>query len=95
MAHSGEFERALAVQVIMLAPMAPHFTSELWAGIQTAQNRIEKVKGEIDWSKPVLQQTWPVVDSSYLLPVECSVCIFIILFSDIQSTLIQTIWDEA
>lgn len=73
MAHSGEFERALAVQVIMLAPMAPHFASELWAGMQSAPGRIEKVKGEIDWSKPVLQQTWPVVDSSYFLSFECAV----------------------
>lgn len=73
MAHSGEFERALAVQVIMLAPIAPHFASELWVGMQTAQGRIDKVKGEIDWSKPVLQQTWPVVDSNYLLSFECAI----------------------
>ncbi|KAL6433606.1 hypothetical protein ACFW04_006591 [Cataglyphis niger] len=28
---SHEYERALAVQIIMLAPFAPHFASELWA----------------------------------------------------------------
>ena len=80
MAHSGEFERALAVQVIMLAPMAPHFASELWVGMQTTPGRIQKVKGEIDWSKPVLYQQWPVIDDSYLLTFDCAVSIFIYIF---------------
>lgn len=30
--HSVEFEEALAVLVMMTAPMAPHLASELWAG---------------------------------------------------------------
>lgn len=30
--HSLEFEEALAVLVLMTAPMAPHLSSELWAG---------------------------------------------------------------
>uniref|UniRef100_A0A667Z0U4 leucine--tRNA ligase n=1 Tax=Myripristis murdjan TaxID=586833 RepID=A0A667Z0U4_9TELE len=31
--HSAEFEEALATLVLMTAPMAPHLTSELWAGL--------------------------------------------------------------
>ena len=27
-----EFERALAAQIIMLSPITPHLSSELWAG---------------------------------------------------------------
>ncbi|KPP56619.1 hypothetical protein Z043_125750, partial [Scleropages formosus] len=30
--HSIEFEEALAVLCMMIAPMAPHLASELWAG---------------------------------------------------------------
>lgn len=31
--HSVEFEEALAVLVMMVAPMAPHLASELWTGL--------------------------------------------------------------
>jgi len=34
--HSVQFERALALQLVMLAPMAPHFASELWAAASAA-----------------------------------------------------------
>lgn len=30
--HSPEFEDALCALMVMAAPMAPHITSELWAG---------------------------------------------------------------
>ena len=30
--HSPEFEDALGALLVMAAPMAPHITSELWAG---------------------------------------------------------------
>ena len=32
MRESLQFERALGAQIIMLAPLAPHFASELWSG---------------------------------------------------------------
>lgn len=31
--HSVEFEQALVSLCVMAAPMAPHLTSELWAGM--------------------------------------------------------------
>lgn len=72
-AHSSEFERALTVLVIMLAPIAPHFASQLWAGIVTASGRLDRHQGEIDWSKSVLEQTWPQVDPTYKVPFVCFV----------------------
>lgn len=30
--HSPQFEDALCALMVMAAPMAPHITSELWAG---------------------------------------------------------------
>ncbi|XP_014217387.1 probable leucine--tRNA ligase, mitochondrial [Copidosoma floridanum] len=71
-ARSREYERALAVQIIMLAPIAPHFASELWAGFCSAPNRIVE-DGEIDWDKDVLEQRWPEVDMEYELKVDVTV----------------------
>uniref|UniRef100_A0A7N6AMI6 leucine--tRNA ligase n=1 Tax=Anabas testudineus TaxID=64144 RepID=A0A7N6AMI6_ANATE len=53
--HSVEFEEALAVLVMMTAPMAPHLASELWAGCP-----LLKQGGD------VMQQSWPTVDPAYL-----------------------------
>uniref|UniRef100_A0A3P8V0L5 leucine--tRNA ligase n=1 Tax=Cynoglossus semilaevis TaxID=244447 RepID=A0A3P8V0L5_CYNSE len=36
--HSVEFEEALASLVLMIAPMAPHLASELWAGLDNFNN---------------------------------------------------------
>nr|CAD7260236.1 unnamed protein product [Timema shepardi] len=63
-AHSLQFERALAAQIILLAPMAPHFASELWSGYVSAPHRLD-TSGEILWDKGVLEQAWPQVDSNY------------------------------
>lgn len=63
--HSLQFERALAILIIMLAPMAPSFASELWAGYATAPNRIGNT-GEVQWDQPVFKQSWPKVDSNYV-----------------------------
>lgn len=68
MAFGPQFERALSILIIMLAPFAPHFASELWAGFVKAPNRI-CTTGEILWDKPVLLQPWPRIDSDYSLPV--------------------------
>uniref|UniRef100_A0A8C9SYA5 leucine--tRNA ligase n=1 Tax=Scleropages formosus TaxID=113540 RepID=A0A8C9SYA5_SCLFO len=39
--HSIEFEEALAVLCMMIAPMAPHLASELWAGILMQRGQLE------------------------------------------------------
>ncbi|XP_064466582.1 leucine--tRNA ligase, mitochondrial-like isoform X2 [Ornithodoros turicata] len=59
-----EFERALAALIIMLAPIAPHFASELWAGFS---NAAEFTDVGHDITKPVMQQAWPQVDMDYNL----------------------------
>lgn len=61
-AFSQQYERALAVQIIMLVPVAPHFASELWAGFLKAPNRLSD---DIQWDVPVCQQEWPKVDDSH------------------------------
>lgn len=71
-----QFERALACLIISLAPMAPHFASELWSGFVSAPNRINTSLKEINWDQGVLEQTWPEVDSDYHLELVCLVSIF-------------------
>uniref|UniRef100_A0A667YSL1 leucine--tRNA ligase n=1 Tax=Myripristis murdjan TaxID=586833 RepID=A0A667YSL1_9TELE len=60
--HSAEFEEALATLVLMTAPMAPHLTSELWAGLCY-----------LDYTQIIHcahtdthTQPWPTVDPEYL-----------------------------
>lgn len=53
----------------MLAPMAPHFASELWSGFQSAPNRLSDK--EYDYNKSVLEQCWPEVDQEYCLDLVC------------------------
>lgn len=64
-AHSKQYERALAAQIILLSPMAPHFASELWSGFISAPNRLNI--DEINWNEDVLQQNWPIIDENYKL----------------------------
>ncbi|GLH13741.1 Putative leucine--tRNA ligase, mitochondrial [Gryllus bimaculatus] len=68
-----QFERALAVQIILLAPMAPHFASELWAGFTGAPHRVNTHTEEIFWERSVLEQPWPQVDTNYCLELLCRV----------------------
>ncbi|CAH0695173.1 unnamed protein product [Spodoptera exigua] len=70
---SKEYEKALAVLIIMLAPVTPHFCSELWAGLQSAPHRLTESSNMIDWGKGVLEQTWPKVDENYELSFLCKV----------------------
>ncbi|KRT79234.1 tRNA synthetase, partial [Oryctes borbonicus] len=72
LAKSPQYERALAAQIILLAPMAPHFASELWSGFLSAEHRISD-NSEIDWDADVLQQKWPDVDYNYNLELVCQV----------------------
>lgn len=71
-ARSLQFERALACQIILLAPMAPHFASELWSGFVSAPNRLT-TNEEIQWDKGVLEQRWPDIDYDYNLDLVCQV----------------------
>ncbi|XP_058244122.1 probable leucine--tRNA ligase, mitochondrial [Hemibagrus wyckioides] len=61
--HSVEFEQALVSLCVMAAPMAPHLTSELWAGLSQVRNPLNP---ELFGSGDVLQQRWPTVDPEYL-----------------------------
>ncbi|XP_039277966.1 probable leucine--tRNA ligase, mitochondrial [Nilaparvata lugens] len=69
-ALSGEYERALAAQIVMLAPIAPHFASELWSGFREAPGRIDKNPGEIKWDCPLVEQSWPQTDDLYKLDLK-------------------------
>ncbi|XP_062565884.1 leucine--tRNA ligase, mitochondrial [Armigeres subalbatus] len=66
-AFSEQYERAIAAQIIMLAPMAPHFASELWEQFQALPHRLNISSDEIQWDRGVFEQNWPVVDEDYPL----------------------------
>lgn len=70
--YSGQYERALASLIVMLAPMAPHFASELWSLFLRVPNRIDNGAG-IDWESDVLQQSWPKIDPHYALDLKVKV----------------------
>ncbi|XP_074844350.1 leucine--tRNA ligase, mitochondrial isoform X2 [Carettochelys insculpta] len=61
--HSVEFEDALATLCIMVAPMAPLISSELWKGLAHVPN---KLCTHHKWDDDVLRQSWPKVDPEYL-----------------------------
>lgn len=61
----GYYERALASQIIMLAPMAPHFASELWSRFRSVPNRINEHSEHINWTADVFNQKWPKVDEEF------------------------------
>ncbi|XP_019947020.2 leucine--tRNA ligase, mitochondrial [Paralichthys olivaceus] len=63
MQHSVEFEEGLASLVKMMAPMAPHLASELWAGLCQVKNPLSPL---LQQGGDVLQQSWPTVDTEYL-----------------------------
>lgn len=63
----AQFEATLAAQLIMLAPLAPHFASECWYRLASAVNKVDSCPSGIDWTKDVLQQKWPEVDMDYNL----------------------------
>ncbi|KAL0101395.1 hypothetical protein PUN28_018905 [Cardiocondyla obscurior] len=63
---SREYERALAVQIIMLAPFAPHFASELWAIFCSIKHHLIS-DTEVDLNKCLFEQKWPDIDMDYNL----------------------------
>lgn len=72
MHKSREYERALAVQIIMLAPLAPHFASELWAGFSSAKHHLIS-KDEVSLDKNVMEQCWPELDMNYKMTLKVKV----------------------
>lgn len=65
--HSPEFEDALCALMVMAAPMAPHITSEIWAGLALVPR---KLCAHYSWDASVLLQAWPAVDPEFLQPPE-------------------------
>lgn len=59
----------------MLAPIAPHFASELWSHFIQIENRINTNSLDINWNENVLEQQWPEVDAEYELNLEVKVII--------------------
>lgn len=57
----------------MLAPMAPHFASELWSKFVAAPNHLNLNESEIKWQQDVLQQCWPEIDMNYKLDLTIKV----------------------
>lgn len=66
--YSPQYERALAALIQMIAPMAPHFASELWSQFRTVPGRLHADdRADLVWDRDVLQQHWPIVDADYKL----------------------------
>lgn len=72
MQKSREYERALAVQIIMLAPLAPHFASELWAGFCSAKHHLIN-ESEVKLNKDVMEQDWPEIDINYKMELNLNI----------------------
>lgn len=73
--YGKQFEVTLATLIKMMAPMAPHFASELWSQFLLAPNRLDTdVSSAINWNEDVLRQSWPVVDLDYQLDLRYKVC---------------------
>lgn len=49
----------------MLAPMAPHFSSELWSKFVSAPKRLNCSPTDFNWETDVLAQRWPEIDQQY------------------------------
>ncbi|XP_077993172.1 putative leucine--tRNA ligase, mitochondrial [Glandiceps talaboti] len=61
--NSAEFEQTLCDICIMLAPMAPHFTSELWKGLSSLPSHLCQ---HYQWDQDILNQSWPVVKETII-----------------------------
>ncbi|XP_053672399.1 leucine--tRNA ligase, mitochondrial [Anopheles nili] len=69
-AYGRQYERALAAQIIMLAPMAPHFAAELWEQLVTAPYRVDQGllgASDVRWDGGVFDQQWPAIDEEFPL----------------------------
>lgn len=63
--YSAEYERSIFSLLIVIAPFAPNFASELWSKFLSIPNRIDHTESEIDWNKDVLEQKWPKPDGDF------------------------------
>ncbi|XP_076062094.1 leucyl-tRNA synthetase, mitochondrial [Oratosquilla oratoria] len=63
-----EYERTLATQIMMLAPIMPHFATELWAGLCSVAT-----SPHINKDVELLSQKWPEVEPSYHLDFVCKI----------------------
>ncbi|GFR31740.1 probable leucine--tRNA ligase, mitochondrial, partial [Trichonephila clavata] len=61
MAQTEAYERTLSDLLVMLAPLAPHFTSELWTAFCSAAVGRNSI---YDLTKPVFYQTWPRIPAN-------------------------------
>jgi len=50
---SREYERGLGALIVMLAPLAPHFASELWAAFVDNASK-ESATSDFDFVCPIL-----------------------------------------
>ncbi|KAK7492189.1 hypothetical protein BaRGS_00016486 [Batillaria attramentaria] len=67
-AHNSDlYKQCLADLTVMLAPLAPCFASELWAGLASVCN--QDTLPQYNWKESVLRQQWPQMDSEYKLPL--------------------------
>jgi len=73
--ESREYERTLAVQIIMLTPFAPHFAFELWATFCFVKHHLID-NNEVSLDKDVLEQKWPEIDMDYKLVLNVYVSIY-------------------
>ena len=57
-----EFQQMLGEILILLAPMAPHLSSELWESFRSVER---KQYTDFDWNRGVFHQEWPQVDQTF------------------------------
>ncbi|GFO02735.1 leucine--tRNA ligase [Plakobranchus ocellatus] len=62
--NSRAYERALGDLLVMISPIAPHFTSELWVGLRSCT-----MYDSHDWACDVLDQRWPQLDDDFMMPL--------------------------
>lgn len=68
----------------MLAPMAPHFASELWSQFIRVPSRINNCSKDINWDLDVLEQCWPRIDANYALKLKFTVSFSFFSFQNMK-----------
>lgn len=94
MAHGKQYEIALASQIIMLSPLAPHFASELWSRLEAASSRVNKVCKEINWTASVFEQKWPEVDQNFQLELTFKVNNYVVKIIKIPRSQLDALTHE-
>lgn len=75
----------------MLAPMAPHFASELWSKFVAVPGRLNPASQELQWTEDVLAQRWPDIDAAYNLDLSIKVNGFENCVIKVQRTLLDKV----